>query len=606
MIEDPRCPRCGSPMVVRLAQRGRNAGNSFLGCIRFPDCRGSADLPNFTTRKAQEVISSESTVNRVASRRNTAQGDKRKKLLPGDLVVSTSNELGPGKVVSLDRVAAVVEYFDHPGQLPGNRHKRTVAQETLTRLSLNHEIRVFWKKNDRWVSGRIVHTTEERDVQVRAHEWEGFVDEKELFVRWQRPLTDPVGFAAAGLLESPLLADRRRPFLQSLLRQRAAAHGMSGVLSSSVELHAHQVEITRRILEDPVQRYLLADEVGLGKTVEAGMVIRQLLLDYPDLAVQFILPSYLLEQWIRELESKFHIRTFQNAVLRFSRDDRPEEWGPADLVVVDEAHHVAQLSTSRNPTLAARYHRLHDIALASKRLMLLSATPVLHNEAVLLAMLRLLDPQVYGESDIKALRERIEARSSVGRILLGLRPGLPAVLIRNRLSELTALFPQDPDISAIAETISQEIRLGNTEGLDEALRGMRIHVSEVYRLHQRMLRTRRTAALSVTYRVTGRRPPVLYPSEADVSQSVESCFWMGGGRTWLPQSKAAPDHSMRLSACSRQRVSWPTIRRVWRCGHSNAAKAMSPKVNGRLWSVWPAVWAGSVGESRSRARSLTH
>ena len=49
-----------------------------------------------------------------------------------------------------------------------------------------------------------------------------------------------------------------------------------------IDLEPHQVEVVRRVLQDPVQRYLLADEVGLGKTIEAGILIRQYVLDDPD------------------------------------------------------------------------------------------------------------------------------------------------------------------------------------------------------------------------------------------------------------------------------------------------------------------------------------
>ena len=112
------------------------------------------------------------------------------------------------------------------------------------------------------------------------------------------------------MLESPLLAEPRLPFLRSILRQRSAAHGMRAVLSSCIELHAHQVETAWRVLQDPVQRYLLADEVGLGKTIEAGIIIRQMLLDKPNLRVQLILPPFLLEQWKRELTQKFRVHDF--------------------------------------------------------------------------------------------------------------------------------------------------------------------------------------------------------------------------------------------------------------------------------------------------------
>ena len=57
------------------------------------------------------------------------------------------------------------------------------------------------------------------------------------------------------------------------LNERAAARGMGALISSSIELYEHQIEVARRVLDDPVQRYLLADEVGLGKTIEAGLIM---------------------------------------------------------------------------------------------------------------------------------------------------------------------------------------------------------------------------------------------------------------------------------------------------------------------------------------------
>ena len=93
--------------------------------------------------------------------------------------------------------------------------------------------------------------------------------------------------------------------MRSLLSQRAASMGMSAMPSSAVELEAHQIEVVRRILQDPVQRYLLADEVGLGKTIEAGVLIRQVILDAAeDALVLVIVPGPLVPQWRSELETK--------------------------------------------------------------------------------------------------------------------------------------------------------------------------------------------------------------------------------------------------------------------------------------------------------------
>lgn len=424
------------------------------------------------------------------------------------MLVSSDNTLGPGKLVARDGDKLVLEYFDAPGRLESDRYRESVSRTSLRRVTLSPELRVFWTdKQDRWRSGRIIETNEHNDIYVRGHEWEGFVSEANLYVRWDRPLSDPVGFGEAGLLESPLLAEMRLPFLQGLLRQRSAAHGMRAALSGCIELHEHQIETAWRVLQDPVQRYLLADEVGLGKTVEAGIVIRQMLLDRPNLRVQFVLPPFLIEQWKRELTQKFRIHDFSRAKIRYGRDDEPQDWEAADLLVVDEAHNLARLSVSDGPALSARFERLTEIAIATPRLLMLSATPALHNEDSFLAMLKLLDPAMYAKTTPAQLRARLEARAGLGRILLGLQPGLPSVLLKGRLAAIEAEFPGDEELGAIVVRAREAIDAQDKDRLATEIQALRMHVAEVYRVHRRMLRTRRTAALAGSYRVTGRAAP---------------------------------------------------------------------------------------------------
>jgi len=99
-----------------------------------------------------------------------------------------------------------------------------------------------------------------------------------VFVRWARQIIDPTPFLANKINESPRFSDGRSALIRSQMNQRAASMGMSVLLTSAIELEAHQIEVVRRVLQDPVQRYLLADEVGLGKTIEAGILIRQRVL----------------------------------------------------------------------------------------------------------------------------------------------------------------------------------------------------------------------------------------------------------------------------------------------------------------------------------------
>ncbi|MDQ0679673.1 ATP-dependent helicase HepA [Arthrobacter pascens] len=517
-----RCPLCGGPLTLRTARYGSNAGYEFWGCTRYPNCKGSLNIdgsiPDRSAKKtAAKNAVAENANNQTAASLYPAGGrGKTRSLRRGDLLTSENNSLGPGKLVAKDGDDLVLEYFDTPGQAPEARTRLSVPRIGLRRFALKAETRVFWISAAKWRSGRVIETTSHGDIYIRAHDWEGYVPEEDLFVRWHPPLTDPVGFAAGGLLESPLLADLRRPFLQAILRQRSAARGMKGALSSAIELHDHQVETAWRVLQDPVQRYLLADEVGLGKTIEAGIILRQLLLDHPELSVQLILPPFLIGQWQQELADKFFLNDFTQANIRFARNDEPSTWAPADLLIIDEAHNLAALADSNQPDLAARYAKLTETGTHSTRILMLSATPALNNEPVFLQMLKLLDPAVYADVSVEDFRKRLAARAELGRIFLGLQPKGPAVLLRKRLTELGNELPGDTDVEQLLAIASDALDTKNPDILKDAIDSLRTHVAEIYRVHRRMLRTRRTSALQATYRVTGRRAPEALTLESDL------------------------------------------------------------------------------------------
>jgi ATP-dependent helicase HepA len=502
-----RCPICGSPMTERMATRGPNAGKIFLGCTRFPACKGSLSTSGTKSTPPRRSARAGSSA--------TPRGQKQP-LNVGDLMVSSANDLGVGKAVGRHGDTLILEYFDNPGQAPDGRFRAEVPVKSLRRFRLDQEVRVFWQKDLVWRSGRLEEINEYRDISVRSRGQSLFLKERNAYIRWDRPLDDPVGFGEVGLMESPYLSDLRRPFMHHVLRQRSAAHGMGAALSSSIQLHPHQLDAARRVLEDPVQRYLLADEVGLGKTIEAGIVVRQMLQDYKASTVSLILPPFLLEQWQRELATKFGIADFAPGRIKFARDDRPEDWAPADLLVVDEAHNLARLRTSSNPRLRARYERLTTVALKSTRLLLLSATPVLHNEEIFLGMLQLLDPALYGRATVDDLREKIAVRTDLGRSLLGLKPSLPVSVITRRLHDLRGILAKDDHVEALILNVETAAADSDKETLASAIDELQAHVSDVYRVHRRMIRTRRTEGLRSGYGVQGRSIPTPLPLNSDV------------------------------------------------------------------------------------------
>lgn len=140
-------------------------------------------------------------------------------------------------------------------------------------------------------------------------------------------------------------------------------------MSSGVRLHAHQMSAALRVIRDPVQRYLLADEVGMGKTIEAGMVMRQLLIDSPGRRIGVIVPDALTEQWRAELLEKFYLDDFPTPsgalpfeILGHSEVHRWSSLIGVDLLVVDEAHVLAR--TTRPTRRTERSRRWHTPPIA--------------------------------------------------------------------------------------------------------------------------------------------------------------------------------------------------------------------------------------------------
>ena len=414
---------------------------------------------------------------------------------------------GVGKVIGALNSEATVSWFDSPLTEP------VVKQVPVNKLVpeiLERQTRVYWldRKVDTWRVGRVLDADDLR-TQVRfANRQDLILDVEDLEVRWDHPVDDPSAFLAAQITESPQFAQARTRFARCLIAQRGACSGMSGLISSIIDLEQHQYEVVRRVLQDPVQRYLLADEVGLGKTIEAGVLIRQYVLDNPeDHQVLVMVPPALVLQWRRELRKRFLLgHVLDETIQVMGTDTQPhslvKSLRGAGMVVIDEAHHL-----SRDPAL---YKRLRHLIAAAPRLLLLSATPVLHNERGFLEMLHLLDPGVYRLDGVEEFKKRIEHRQAIAESVAGLIPE-NLLQIEDFIGDLTERFPDDALLSKHADSL-QEIIQGFPDESDpefiEALTRLRAHLAESYRLDRRILRNRR------------RDLPFLTPGRAGV-QSVD-------------------------------------------------------------------------------------
>ncbi len=205
--------------------------------------------------------------------------------------------------------------------------------------------------------------------------------------------------------------------------QQSAVYGLAG---SRTSLIAHQLYIAHEVSRRFAPRVLLADEVGLGKTIEAGLILHQQLLLERARRVLIVVPESLVHQWLVEMLRRFNLmfRIFDEARLPGPEHDEDEqaegenpfhgeqlvlcslefllrhpeqaayaEAGEWDLLVVDEAHHLHW----SNEAPSDEYRFIERLAGKTAGVLLLTATPEQLGKESHFARLRLLDPDRFGD-----------------------------------------------------------------------------------------------------------------------------------------------------------------------------------------------------------------
>jgi ATP-dependent helicase HepA len=195
--------------------------------------------------------------------------------------------------------------------------------------------------------------------------------------------------------------------------QRLQQSPVRGLMGARAALLPHQLYIANEAASRPVPRVMLADEVGLGKTIEAGLILQHRLINGLSHRLLIIVPESLLHQWLVEMLRRFnlHFSIFDQERCNETHTENPflaeqlvlcsldffqqhperqqqaldAEW---DMVVIDEAHHLQW--TEQNPS--PEYQFIAALGQKSPGLILLSATPEQLGKESHFARLRLLDP----------------------------------------------------------------------------------------------------------------------------------------------------------------------------------------------------------------------
>jgi ATP-dependent helicase HepA len=218
----------------------------------------------------------------------------------------------------------------------------------------------------------------------------------------------------------PWFALRYRTLEFTSKQLQSTLWGLGGVRAQPI---AHQLHIAREVADRIAPRVLLADEVGLGKTIEAGLVVHRQLLSGRANRVLILVPENLQHQWLVEMRRRFNLDVALFDAERFIESDASNpfedcqlalvalEWlcddekaqdalfaAGWDLLVVDEAHHLVW----HPENVSREYALVEQLAEVIPGVLLLTATPEQLGQDSHFARLRLLDPHRF--HDLEAFR----------------------------------------------------------------------------------------------------------------------------------------------------------------------------------------------------------
>ncbi len=246
------------------------------------------------------------------------------------------------------------------------------------------------------------------------------------------------------------------------------------LVDAQVDLNPHQVDAALFAFNSPLSRgALLADEVGLGKTIEAGLVLSQKWAERKR-RILVITPSNLRKQWFQELAEKFFLpcsileaKSYNVAIRQgqFRPFEAPEkivicsyqfakskagdvQAVPWDLVVIDEAHRLRNVYKPSN-VIANTLKQ----ALAGKHKLLLTATPLQNSLLELFGLVSFIDEHAFG--DLKSFREQF-ANLNQEQVFQALKARLKPVCHRTLRRQVTAYIPYTKRLPLVEEFTPEE------------------------------------------------------------------------------------------------------------------------------------------------------
>jgi len=356
-------------------------------------------------------------------------------------------------------------------------------------------------------------------------------------------LNDAASRIRGGRLGSPgkfnLAVTARRYELEQL------SNDLLSLGEARVDVKPHQVSVVHRVVSDYPHRYLLCDEVGLGKTIEAGMVLKELRARGGARRTLVVAPPNLVRQWQFELKTKFNevfsiintdtVRYLEktqgattnpflsaDSVIVSSAWITSAKWAKLvtevdwDLIVVDEAHHARARRNGTKRETTGLYRLVSELvspdAFSKRSALFLTATPMQLDSSELYSLIEILDPALFPTEDHFA-----QHRAEV--------PGLNRLV--NDLNISGFPLPGHEPL-ATAELVATWLEIEPSEALsrlsggDDELGKVCEELSDRHLLSQILIRNRKSVIGGFMPRRAHRWPVELTPAERAALVQVEA------------------------------------------------------------------------------------
>ena len=424
---------------------------------------------------------------------------------PVDTKDTDSRQFLLGQIVKIDEFLNIVEVRFNDLYNMGIFfsefiEKREFDIETITRCKIISNSKVLYR--DKY-EGIILSNYNDKDKSnyykyyVKINEEIVLLEEKDIKVHFNRDDINVINQLARYEFHNPIWHQCRSYVSDYVHAVKNSPNGIESMLGSRVYLLPHQIDTIMTVVNERECRFMLADEVGLGKTIEASVILKYLKDKNKKLKSLIIVPDSLIYQWKTELEYKFWLdvsieRINQNSDIvlyplekintNYANWIYNEKW---DLLIVDETH--------RTISMDQEYNKILELSKKIESVLLITATPIQQRKSEYLKFLKILKPSYYENMSEEVFEQLLKKQLNIRKTLYDMMRDLDAYYS----DDLAEYYEED--LQDVAEELNDDVLNEIIDEIDiksedkglEIVKLALAYLGEYYQIERQIIRHRR-------------------------------------------------------------------------------------------------------------------